>query len=32
LKTFQVLNRGQLMGYFKKLEDDRVEREDEETG
>jgi DNA-binding NarL/FixJ family response regulator len=32
LKTFQVLNRGQLMAYFKKLEDEKVEREDQETG
>ena len=31
-KVFQVLNRGQLMAYFKKIEDDKVEREDEETG
>jgi len=31
-KVFQVLNRAQLMGYFKKLEDDKVEREEEETG
>lgn len=32
LKTFQVLNRGQLMSYFKDIEDKKVEREDEETG
>ena len=32
LKTFQVLNRGQLLAYFKKIEDEKVEQEDEETG
>ena len=31
-KVFQVMNRGQLMEYFKKLEDDKVQRENEETG
>lgn len=32
LKTFQVLNRGQLMAYFKEIEDNKVEQENEETG
>lgn len=31
-KIFQVLNRGQLLSYFKDLEDLKVQREDEETG
>lgn len=31
-KTFQVLNRGQLMNYFKDLEENKAAREDEETG
>jgi len=32
LRVFQVLNRGQLMAYFKKLEDDKVASEAERTG
>lgn len=32
LKVFSVINRGQLIAYFKNLENDKVEREDEETG
>jgi DNA-binding NarL/FixJ family response regulator len=31
-KIFQVINRQQLMAYFKKLEDNKVEQEDEQTG
>jgi DNA-binding NarL/FixJ family response regulator len=32
LKTFQVINRAQLMSYFKDIEDKKVELKDEETG
>ena len=31
LKVFSVINRGQLIAYFKKLEDDKVESDDKAT-
>jgi hypothetical protein len=31
-KAFSVINRGELIDYFKKLEDDKVMAADEETG